>query len=918
MDVLLLPSLENRKTLAIFDTLKYVLFAFVLLIHPVFVQASLPKGIIQGSTVEGITEYTLANGFKVLLMPDTSKPTVTVNVTYLVGSRHENYGETGMAHLLEHLMFKGTPRHPKLDANFNQRGIRANGTTTLDRTNYFEVFQANDDNLKWVIDMEADRMVNSFIAKKDLDSEMTVVRNEYENGENSPLNVLVKRIQSIAYDWHNYGNPTIGNRSDIENVTMPHLQAFYRTYYQPDNAVLVIAGKFNTEKVLHWVAKAFGSIPKPNRTLPHFWTTEPTQDGERSVTVRRTGDFQIVALAYKVPAALHPDSNGLSYASDILASSPHGPLYKQLVETGKAVAIFNETLGSVEPGLQIFGAIVKKGEPIEPVRDMLIKVIENFAQQAPSQAEMERAKRNIANTLEQIVNDHEKLGVVLSEAIALGDWRYLFKYRDDQNSLTAQQVQAAAAAYFKRDNRTVGVFLPDDAPQRATIPVAPTSREVMKDFQPSAAHRDVATFDPSPANIDKLTQHAQLGGVNLALLPKPSQGEMVTVAISLHFGDEKTLFGKKWIASMTNGMLDKGTTKYSRAELADKMLQLKINGNVHAFTTTKSNLSEALQLVAHILKEPSFPENEFKQWRDLQITQLEAERNNPQQVALRALALHFNRYPKGDIRAHVSLDDDITALKAVTLEDIKTFHREFYGASKAEISIVGDMDTEKTVEQIEHLFAHWKSATSYARLVNHYFDIPPTQQILNTPDKENGFYVAKMNLPLRDDDPDYPALLVANYLFGGGAGLNSRLMERIRQKEGLSYGGGSSLSAGALDRAGNFAIAAISAPQNLLKVDFAAREELDRVLSKGFTETELARAKSGLLQLNAHARSNNSFLASTWNNYLYLGRTFAWFQQLEDTIQGLSLDQVNAAFKKSVDPAKLSTVIVGDKAKMGN
>ncbi|HTD06469.1 pitrilysin family protein, partial [Undibacterium sp.] len=448
---------------------------------------ALPKGVSQMTTVEGITEYRLQNGLKVLLIPDASKPTVTVNVTYLVGSRQENYGETGMAHLLEHMMFKGAPKHPKITEEFNKRGMRMNGTTNLDRTNYFEIFQAGDDNLKWALGMEADRMVNSFIARKDLDSEMTVVRNEYESGENSPFGVLLKRMQSVAFDWHNYGNSTIGNRSDIENVKIENLQAFYRTYYQPDNAVLLIAGKFNVPQTLQWIADSFGPIPKPKRSLPVFWTVEPTQDGERSFVVRRKGDIQIVAVAYKVPASLHPDNDSLSYAADILSDSPNGRLHKQFVESGKAVAIVNIPLGSYAPGLQIIGAVLKKDQPIEPVRDELVSAIENFGKTPPTKEEMERVTRKNANAVEKILNDHEKIGVVMSEIIALGDWRYLFQNRDQQANITAEQVSSAANKYFRRDNRTVGMFLPEDAPQRAEIPAAPSIEEVMKGYKGKAS-----------------------------------------------------------------------------------------------------------------------------------------------------------------------------------------------------------------------------------------------------------------------------------------------------------------------------------------------------------------------------------------------------------------------------------------------
>src|SRR5476649_1893903 len=387
---------------------------------------ALPAGVVKGPSVEGISEYRLPNGLKVLLFPDASKPTVTVNVTYLVGSRHENYGETGMAHLLEHMMFKGAPKNRSIPQEFANRGMEFNGTTSYDRTNYYEVFQASQDNLKWALDMEADRMVHSFIARKDLDSEMTVVRNEYESGENDPFSVLLKRMQSVAYDWHAYGRSTIGNRSDIENVRIENLQAFYRTYYQPDNAVLLVAGKFEPAQTLAWIAKSFGAILKPRRSLPPFWTVEPTQDGERSYMVRRKGDIQIVALGYHVPSALHADADPLAFASEILGATPTGRLHKALVDSGMAAEVFAFPQTGYAPGLEVIGAVVKVGQPIEPVRDALIAAVESFAQTPPTAEEMERVRRNEANSIEKSLNDPQQVGVTLSEQIALGDWRLLF------------------------------------------------------------------------------------------------------------------------------------------------------------------------------------------------------------------------------------------------------------------------------------------------------------------------------------------------------------------------------------------------------------------------------------------------------------------------------------------------------------
>ena len=875
----------------------------------------LPVGMTQGPSVEGITEYRLPNGLKVLLFPDASKPTVTVNVTYLVGSRHENYGETGMAHLLEHLMFKGAPKNPRIDQQFNNRGMKANGTTSLDRTNYYETFQASDDNLKWAIDMEADRMVHSFIAKKDLDSEMTVVRNEFENGENSPYGVLTKRMQSVAYDWHSYGKPTIGNRSDIENVAIGNLQAFYRAYYQPDNAVLLVAGKFDPAKTLSMIGSAFGSIPKPRRTLPVFWTVEPTQDGERSFAVRRKGDVQIVNVAYKVPSGLTHDSDAISFAADILTDTPNGRLHKLLIETGKAAQVFDYGMTGYAPGLQMIGAVVKKDQPVEPVRDALISAIESFAKTPPTKDEMERVKRNYANQIEKMLNDPEQVGVSLSEAIALGDWRLFFEGRDAAARVTAEQVVAVAARYFRRDNRTVGTFLPEDQPLRADIPAAPSVAEVLRDFKPQKELAAAEVFDPTQDNILRRTELSTIGGLKVALLPKKTRGETVSVVLTLHWGDEKTLSGKQTVASITSAMLNRGTSKFTRLQLADEFDKLKIAGNVFHFDTTRANLPAALHLIAHVMKEPSFPATEFEQLRQQTLVGIEAQRNDPKSVAGQAMGEYFNRYPKDDWRAVLTIDEKIAAIKALTLDDIKRFHHDFYGASKGEMSIVGDFEPKEASAIVAAEFGNWKSAAPYARVPQMNFDVAPLHKNLDTPDKENGVYVARLNLDLQDDDADFPALSLANYIFGGGAGLNSRVMERIRQKDGLSYGGGSSINAGSIDRAGSFNLSAIAAPQNLAKVDAALQAELQRAVKDGFSAEEISRAKSGLMQQRVQTRAQDSALAAGWATYLYLDRTFAWSKQFEDKLMALTPEQVNAAFRRAIDPQRLSVFTAGDDAK---
>ena len=869
------------------------------------------------ATVEGVSEYRLANGMQVLLYPDPAKPTVTVNVTYKVGSRHENYGETGMAHLLEHLIFKGSKNHPSPDKEFARRGFRNNGTTSFDRTNYFSTFQASDDNLRWALDWKADAMVNSFIAKKDLDSEMTVVRNEYEMGENSPFRVSYQRLLGAAFNWHNYGNAPIGNRSDIENVRIENLQAFYRLYYQPDNAVLTVAGKFDVDQTLSWIAETFGKIPRPTRELPPLWTVEPTQDGERSFVVRRKGDVQLVLVAYRIPSLLSDSGAAINAAADILGDTPNGRLHRELVQTGLAAQVFGWSLQQRDPGLAIFGAVVKQGDPVEPVRDRLITIVETtFAGQPVTDAEMNRVRQENETAFERTLADPQQFGVALSEYIAAGDWRLYFLARDQIARLPAQEVARQAARYFRRDNRTVGLFLPEDAPQRAEIPPPLPAGAMLADFKPRPAASAGEAFDPSQQNIDARTRRFAVGELNVALLPKKNRGETVSVVMRPRWGDERSLKDKAVIASLTDAMVSRGTGKLTRQQIADEMTRLKMEGSLRSFRTDRTNLSEALRLSAHVLREASFPAEDFAQLKKETVTGLQSQLSDPEARSRDALARHFDTYPRGDPRAYIPLEERIRQVEATSVDDVKNFHRDFWGTARGDIAIVGDFDDRAAEALIRELFAGWDSKAPYALILSEPREVAAQRIAVDTPDKENAYYRARINLTLRDDDPDYAPMVLANYVFGGGPGLSNRLVNRVRQQDGISYGAGSALTAGSRDRAASWQIAGLVAPQNVGRFEQAVREELDRMLKDGLSEKEIADAKNGLLQERLMGRSADGTVASAWTSYLDLGRTFTSYSlAFEDRIRSLTPAEVNAALRRHVDPAKMTVVVAGDASK---
>lgn len=879
-------------------------------------QTAAPEKVV---AAEGITEYRLANGLRVLLFPDPSKPTATVNITYLVGSRHEGYGESGMAHLLEHMVFKGTPRHSNIPQELTAHGARPNGTTWFDRTNYFETFAATDENLRWALDLESDRMINSFIAEKDLQSEFSVVRNEFESGENNPSRVLLERVMSTAYLWHNYGKSTIGSREDIERVPVESLRAFYKKYYQPDNAVLTVAGKFDEAKTLGWIQEFFGSIPKPTRTLQPTYTVEPVQDGERHITLRRVGDVQVTAAGYHIPAGAHPDYAAVEILAEILTAEPSGRLYQALVETRKASSIGGMAFELRDPGYAYFAAEVMKDKPVADATAAMLAMFDTLAKNPITDQEVQRAKNAILKNFELTYANSERVGLGVSEYIAKGDWRLWLWSRDQTEKVTAADVNRVAAIYFKPANRTTGLFVPEANPDRALVTQAPDPSVTLKDYKGRQALKQAEVFDPSPSNIAARSRTETLpGGARYTFLAKSTRGSTVNVVITLNVGSQEALRGKATVAELTAAMLRRGTTHRSFQQVNDELdrlkAQLSIGGSGQTVSiglqTVRENLVPALEIVSDLLRAPTFPDAEFTKLRDEILANLEQSRSDPQALASLALRATLDPYPTDDFRHVLNFDERAAALKAVKTTQLRSFHAEFYNSSKANVAVVGDFDETTTRAALGAMLAGWSSKVPYVRAADQHFEVAAVTRKIDTPDKANAVMLAGSNLALRDDEADYPALVMANYMFGGGF-LNSRLAVRIRQKDGLSYGVASMLNAGSLDKAGGFGAFAIYNPTNSAKLVTAYREELARMLASGFTEDELRDARSGWLQGRNVTRSQDRGLASRLANLLFIGRTIEWDADLEGKVAALKIADVNAAVQRWIKPDAISIVEAG-------
>ena len=871
-------------------------------------------------TIEGITEYQLDNGLRILLFPDASASTVTVNLTVLVGSRHEGYGETGMAHLLEHMVFKGTPTHSNIPKLLRDHGARFNGTTWVDRTNYFETMPANDTNLEFGIHLEADRLVNSFIRREDLAKEMTVVRNEFEAGENNPAMILNQRMMAAAYEWHNYGKSTIGNRSDIERVPIERLQAFYKRHYQPDNILLVVAGKFDEKKALDYISRYFGALKRPERKLDKTYTDEPPQDGERIVILRRVGKVPVVGMMYHIPAAAHKDLPPLDVLGEILTDAPSGRLYKALVKTGKATSVNGGASAWHDPSILEVTANVADGVKPEEVRDIMAKVMEDFTKNPATKEEVERAKQKLKADFERALTKSKNIAIQLSEWAGAGDWRLMFIYRDRVALVTGADVDAVADKYLKQTNRTVGMFLPTSKPVRTVIPETPSVINLVKDYKGGKGLAQGEVFDPTPANIEKRVKRTELpSGIKVAVLAKKTRGEAVVGQLTLRFGNEKSLVDYTTADKFLGSLMMRGTKKHNREQIQDLLNKLEAKLNASSSTgqltftwqAKRATLPGVLDLLGEILREPSFPEKEFEILKGQTKQSLEKGLTDPQALAMRAIMRKVAPYPKDDIRYQPTIEESLERLAKTTVDQLERLYKEQVGAQVGQLVFVGDLDADAAVKQVQGFLNNWKTKVPFQRITKTAnTKVPGSKQDILTPDKENAVYVAGETFQMTDTAPEYPALILGNFMLGGSA--TSRLFDRLRQKEGLSYGAGSFAQVDSQDPFGMFMMIAICNPENMQKADKVALEVFGKTLKDGVSDKELEEAQKAYLQEQKVMRANDSLLAGQLREGLYLGRTFEFQADLEKKIATLSAPDVNQTLARFLSIGRLVIIRAGD------
>ncbi|ETD71156.1 zinc protease [Pelistega indica] len=874
-------------------------------------------------TIEGITEYRLENGLQLLLIPDSSKPSTTVNMTYRVGSRHEQYGQTGMAHLLEHLVFRGSKNYPNALELFSQKGLSANGSTNTDRTNYYASFATNNETLSWYLHWQADTMQHLQINEENLKKEVDIVLNERERSQNNPIQVLFQRIRAAAYHWNNQGVPTIGAPDNLTTMSVEALQAFYHTYYQPNNATLTISGYFDIQPTLALVVDIFSSIPKPPSIQPNYITAEPIQDGERNIILRKTGGMPAIGSAYHIPPSSHSDYAPLDMAINMLSDRPSGHLYRHLVQDKQLVSnTFGVSSTQFSTGLAIFGAQLSDSSLIDESQQTLNHILENLANEPFTQEELNRSKTYWLNQWNKLFANTEQLGISISEAIAAGDWRLLFLERDRIKETTLEQVQQAAEKYFVACNRTSGQYIPAEPIKRAPKIELPDFNDMFANYKGDSTHQLIDAFDTSAEHIQEKTLKGTLaldnGTIHYALLPKPTRGNRVFAKYRIKFSALDRLHNQATLSGLAATMITMGAKNFNQQQIQDQIdafngsLSYHISANqlVASLTTTSDYLDQLLDFSFYLIQEATYPENKLNEFKK-QVTQtLQASSSEPGAKAAHTLNRYLSHYEKDDFRYAMTFEEQIAAVAAISSEQLLSFRQTNFGAGDIDIAIVGSFEAKQTLKTIKDTLSKWPKAPTYHYMPDPYDKFPRKEFIIKTPDKENAVFIGKLYLPIQNTHPHFPALVMANHLIGGNE--TSRLFKAVRADKGLSYSINSSINASSFEPSAEWTIQAIYSPNNRDTLKQVLTDTFEQLYRDGFSVEEVTQGIESIINIRSLARTQDSVVSSTWLRYLESGRDFHWNAKFEQSIKALSVEDVNAAFRDYLNFNEMSTAYAGD------
>lgn len=890
---------------------------------PLPAQTGVP-GFTRIRSVQEITEYCLdSNGLTVLLLPEHSAPAVTFMVTYRIGSRDESYGTTGATHLLEHLMFKGTEKHNKeagtgFDQALERTGAETNATTWLDRTNYFETVGPQD--LPLVIELEADRMRNLRLREEDRRPEMTVVRNEFERGENTPANALETEVWASAYIAHPYHHNTIGWRSDFENVPITKLRAFYDTYYWPDNATVSVIGDFQPERALALIAEKYGVISKCPHGIPQVYTEEPKQSGPRRVMVQRPGELGVVTVAHKSPPARHEDYPALTVLCDILTNGRNSRYHMALTDQNLTTEVSAGSAFTRDPSLLLISAELTPDTSPEEVERRILAEIEKVKKEGVTPQEISSAVARLTAETAFARDGSFAMAEALNECIAVGDWALYYSHDELIRKVTAGDVRRVAEKWMLADQSTTGWFVPKDevGAERAGGEEHAAEKSETDSGKAGTTEKSVRPVPPQDvpatppvavAEIEPRIVRTRTAGMDLLVCPTGVK-DVITITGGLPAFDPQ----QRVLSSFLAGMLERGTAIHDASQLAAILdgvgatIGFQAADGMLDFTVRclKKDFSLVIGLLAEELRGPSFPPDEIEKLRIQLIAETGQSRTDTDDQA--KVAFSRAAFPLGHPNRKLTPDEALEQLKKISQKDLILFHKEWIGPAAAVMSVVGDVDAAVCQAEVARAFAGWRGGRVPGLVETAPELAAGSVQLVNIPGKESVSVILGQPSGLKFSDPDSLPLSVATAALGSG--FTSRLISTVRDAEGLTYGIGAAAGQDSWTD-GSWMIRSTFAPQLLDKGLASTRRELDLWYREGLTPNEFAYRQSALIGAHRVGLATTEGLAEAIVKTVRRGMPLTWVDRYPDAVADMKLEEANAALKRHIHPDRLISVRSG-------
>jgi zinc protease len=911
--------------------------------------------------VKEVSEYKLDNGLRVLIAENHSAPVATLLVIYRVGSRNEGVGYTGSTHFLEHMLFKGTDEHNAekgngMDDLLTQIGAYWNATTWFDRTSYYEVVP--NDFLELCIELEADRMRNLRLRQEDRDSEMSVVRNELERGENHPEEALEKELYAIAFREHPYHHPTIGWRSDVEGVPMERLRQFYDTFYWPNNATVIALGDFKREDALDMINHHFGKIETAPQPIPEVYTTEPAQEGERRFEVSRIGDLPRVWAGYHVPEATHSDNYAIAAMRQLLGSTYErsSRLYKRLIDTSLANEVFARHDDLRDPGLFIVGATINPGVDLAQVEKALFEEIEKMAVEPATEEELKRIKSsNLKGTI-LAKADPSSLAFMLGEAESKADWRWLMEYDDKFEAVTKEDIMRVAGLYFLRRNRTVGHFLPKEGGEGESQ-WSEEEDDAEMDFDPAAASEAVETagsaaasghepaialeplyskaeikefleLKPTPVTVTfknkatstyaaKVRKEILPNGMTVLLMQNPGT-ESLALSFNIRAGRYFTYDMPSSPSELVGDLLPHGSKAYNKTKIAEILEEMGCPGGLEFFVDNyriglgaqlvTSDLAQYLDLLNDVVRYPLLAEDELVKTKVEWNARFVESKMNTRSMAWNKLRQEL--YPKDHPFYDKFFDEQAAELAGVTSATLHDVHKKYLSPANTIITLVGDFDLDHGLKLIVERFGDWQGEK--ARVIEMpAAKLPKAAARLEVflPEKASVDIVIAHPCDLKRASEDFYAARIGNAALGQDT-ITSRLGQVVRDKAGLTYGIYSTFSDTAFGGA-PWTVSLSSNPKNVERALQLIEVTLNEYLSKGISKEDLAKESGRALGSFKVGLSSSLGIGRVLTEFEFLGLGVEELDRIQERYMSLTKDKVDAAMKRYFHPEKSITVLSG-------